>query len=132
MSQAMTAEEFQQGMTLPQYLERMTMNRDRFVRALSAVTITPADQAVLERLGRPRYVMVITEDWCGTSLMYVPFVAKLVEAAPGVDLRIFLRDENPALMDRYLKRGLYRSIPVIAFFDEQMNERARFIEERPA
>ena len=132
MSQAMTAHEFQQGMTLPQYLEQMTMNRDRFVRAMSMMTLGPGDHAVLERLGRPRYVMVITEDWCGTSLLYVPFVAKLVEATPGVELRIFLRDENPALMDRYLKRGLYRSIPVIAFFDEQMNERARFIEERPS
>jgi hypothetical protein len=128
----MTAEEFRKGMTLPQYLERMTTNRDRFLRGLSAVTITPGDQAVLERLGRPRYVMVITEDWCGTSLMHVPFVAKLAEATPGLELRVFMRDENPALMDRYLKRGLYRSIPVFAFFDEQMNELARFIEERPA
>jgi hypothetical protein len=132
MTAAMTVEEFRQGLTLAQYLDQMTMNRDRFQQALSTAKLTPADHAVLERLGRPRYVMVITEDWCGTSLAYVPPVAKLVEATPGVDLRIFLRDENPALMDRYLKRGLYRSIPVIAFFDEQMNERARFIEERVA
>jgi hypothetical protein len=88
MTTTITAEEFQQGMTLPQYLERMTMNRDRFVRAMDAVTITPDDRAVLERLGGPRYVMVITEDWCGTSLAYVPFVAKLVEATPGVELRV--------------------------------------------
>jgi thiol-disulfide isomerase/thioredoxin len=132
MTTTMTAEDFQRGMTLAQYLEQMTMNRDRFLRAMSMVTLGPDDHAVLEHLGRPRYVMVITEDWCGTSLAYVPFVAKLVEATPGIELRIFLRDENPTLMDRYLKRGLYRSIPVIAFFDEQMNERARFIEERPA
>src|SRR5687767_11315179 len=102
MTTTITAEEFQRGMTLPEYLERMTMNRDRFVRAMAAVTIIPGDRAVLERLGRPRYVMVITEDWCGTSLAYVPSVAKLVEATPGVELRIFLRDENPPLMDRYL------------------------------
>jgi hypothetical protein len=35
------------------------------------------------------------------------------------------------VMDRFLKRGVYRSIPVVAFFDEEMNELARFIEERP-
>ncbi len=34
-------------------------------------------------------------------------------------------------MDQYLKKGLYRSIPVFAFFDEHMNEVARFIERRP-
>jgi len=46
--------------------------------------------------------------------------------------RIFLRDENPDLMDQFLKGGVYRSIPVIAFFDEHMNELARFIERRPS
>jgi len=46
-------------------------------------------------------------------------------------MRIFLRDENPDLMDQFLKNGLYRSIPVFAFFDEHMNEVARFIERRP-
>lgn len=34
-------------------------------------------------------------------------------------------------MDQYLKRGLYRSIPVFVFFDEDMNELARFV-ERPS
>jgi len=47
-------------------------------------------------------------------------------------MRIFLRDENPDLMDQFLKEGLYRSIPVFVFFDERMNEVARFIESRPA
>jgi len=35
------------------------------------------------------------------------------------------------VMDQFLKRGVHRSIPVIAFFDEAMKELARFIEERP-
>ncbi len=47
-------------------------------------------------------------------------------------MRIFLRDANPDLMDQYLKNGLYRSIPVFVFFDEDMNELARFIEQRPS
>jgi hypothetical protein len=132
MSNPVTKERFEHGLTLQQYVDRMGMNRERFVRALDAVTLTPADQQVLERLGRPRKVLVITEDWCGTSLACVPFAAKLVEASPGVELRVFLRDENPDLMDQFLKKGLYRSIPVIAFFDDEMNELARFIEERPA
>ena len=132
MSTPVTKERFEHGLTLRQYVDQMGVNRERFERALGAITITPADHQVLERLGRPRRVLVITEDWCGTSLMHVPFVAKLVEATPGVDLRVFLRDQNPDLMDQYLKKGLYRSIPVIAFFDAEMNELARFIEARPA
>jgi hypothetical protein len=47
-------------------------------------------------------------------------------------MRIFLRDENPDVMDLFLKRGVYRSIPVFAFFDDDMKELARFIETAPA
>jgi len=43
-----------------------------------------------------------------------------------------MRDENPDVMAEFLKRGMYRSVPVIAFFDEDMKELARFIEEQPA
>ena len=62
----------------------------------------------------------------------MPVVAKLAEAHPELELRVFLRDESPDVMDRYLKRGVHRSIPVIVFFDEAMRELARYVEERPA
>ena len=128
----MTNERFQQGLTVRDYIDRMSMNRERFVRALEATTITARDLELLARLGPPRKALVITEDWCGTSLMYVPFVVTLVQSDPAIELRVFLRDENPDVMDLYLKEGRYRSIPVFAFFDEHMNELARFLEERPA
>ena len=59
-----------------------------------------------------------------------PGLAKLVDGAPDVEMRVFLRDANPDVMDQYLKRGLYRTIPVIVFFDEQMNELARYMERQ--
>ncbi|PYN95421.1 MAG: hypothetical protein DMD91_24970 [Candidatus Rokuibacteriota bacterium] len=84
------------------------------------------------RSGPTRRILVITEDWCGAAIASLPFVVKLAEATPRIEMRIFLRDENPDLMDQFLKEGLYRSIPVFVFFDEHMNELARFIERRPS
>ena len=127
-----TKERFAEGLTLAQYVQQMGANKERFKTALARAAAAPPDPKLLERLGRPRKVLVITEDWCGTSLVYVPGVAALAASDPGLDLRVFLRDENPDIMDQYLKRGLYRSIPVFAFFDEEMNELARFIEQAPA
>lgn len=127
----MTPERFAQGLTLEQYISAMSMNRERFVRAMDTATIGPRDAQLLARLGPKLKLLVITEDWCGTSLAHVPYVARLVDGRPNVEMRIFLRDANPDVMDQYLKRGLYRSIPVFVFFDEQMNELARFIEARP-
>jgi hypothetical protein len=73
---------------------------------------------------------VITEDWCGDALASFPALARLVEGDPNVEMRVFLRDANPDVMDRYLKRGLYRTIPVFVFFDEGMSELARFVERQ--
>ncbi|MGH7302558.1 MAG: thioredoxin family protein [Candidatus Rokuibacteriota bacterium] len=127
-----TKERFEQGLTLQQYVDHMSVNRERFVEALEETTVGPADAQLLKRLGATRRVLVISEDWCGTCLAHVPFVAKLVESRPNVEMRLFPRDANPDLMDQYLKQGRYRSIPVFAFFDEHMNELARFLETRPS
>jgi thiol-disulfide isomerase/thioredoxin len=127
-----TKERFEQGLTLAEYIDQMAVNRDRFVEALEETELEPEDAGVLVRLGAVRRLLVITEDWCGTCLSHVPFVAKLVEARPGIEMRFFPRDANLDLMDQYLKKGRYRSIPVFAFFDDQMNEVARFLECRPA
>jgi hypothetical protein len=123
-----TPERFAQGMTFPEYLAQMRTNRERFAKRLEDTVIGREDREALR--GRKLKILVITEDWCGDALVGFPGLARLVEGAPGVEMRVFLRDANPDVMDQYLKRGLYRTIPVFVFFDEQMNELARFAERQ--
>lgn len=126
-----TKERFAQGMTFQQYLDQMTTNKDKFLETLGAVHVAPQERAALaDRRGKLN-VLVLTEDWCGDALSNFPVLAKMVEGAPNVEMRVFLRDQNPDLMDQYLNRGLYRSIPVFVFFDGDMREVARFIERPP-
>ena len=125
-----TRERFEQGMTFQQYLDQMGTNKETFTKFLSEIKIRPEDKEALAKLGKKLKVMVITEDWCGDALYNVPVLAKLVEGTPNIELRVFLRDKNADLMDQYLNQGMFRSIPVFAFFDENMNEVARLI-ERP-
>ncbi len=124
----MTPERFAEGLTFPQYLAQMRSNKERFEKRMADAEITPADREALR--GRKLKVLVITEDWCGDALVGFPALARLVEDAPDVEMRVFLRDANPDVMDQYLKKGLYRTIPVIVFFDEQMNELARYMERQ--
>ena len=126
-----TRERFEQGMTFQQYLDQMGTNKETFVKFLSEIVIRPEDKEALAKLGKKLKVMVITEDWCGDALYNVPVLAKLVEGNPNIEARVFLRDKNADLMDQDLNQGMYRSIPVFAFFDENMNEVARLL-ERPA
>ena len=124
----MTPERFAQGLTFSQYLAQMRSNKERFEKRMADAEITPADRDAIR--GRKLKILVITEDWCGDALVGFPALARLVEDAPDVEMRVFLRDENPDVMDQYLKRGLYRTIPVIVFFDERMNELARYMERQ--
>ena len=125
-----TKERFQQGMTVQQYLDQMTTNKERLLQALQEIKIKPEDRKAFEQLPKPLKILVITEDWCSDALTAFPALVKLVEGLRDVEMRVFLRDKNPDLMDQYLNQGQYRSIPVFAFFNREMNEITRFI-ERP-
>ena len=124
----MTPERFAQGLTFAAYLAQMRTNKERFEKRMAEALITPADREAIR--GRKLRILVVTEDWCGDALVGFPALARLVDDAPNVEMRVFLRDANPDVMDQYLKRGLYRTIPVIVFFDEQMNELARYMERQ--
>lgn len=126
-----TKERFMHGMTFQQYLDQMGTNKEKFLEFLKGIKIRPEDREALKKLGKKLNVLVITEDWCGDALYNFPVLAKLVEGNANVEMRVFLRDKNPDLTDQYLNQGLYRSIPVFAFFDENMKELARFIERPP-
>jgi hypothetical protein len=123
-----TPERFAQGMTFAAYLAQMRSNKERFEQRMVATELTPADREAIR--ARKLKILVITEDWCGDALVGFPGLARLVEGAPDVEMRVFLRDANPDVMDQYLKRGLYRTIPVFVFFDEHMTELARFMERQ--
>jgi hypothetical protein len=71
--------------------------------------------------GLYRRLLVLAEDWCGDASNTIPVLARLVDAVPGLELRILRRDENPELMDRYLTNGS-RSIPIVIALDENVAE----------
>lgn len=71
--------------------------------------------------GQQRRLLVLAEDWCGDASNTIPAVARWVESVSGMSLRILRRDENPALMDRYLTNGA-RSIPIVIVLDEDFQE----------
>lgn len=128
---AVTRERFAQGMTYDQFKQQMTRNRERLEANERGVQVRPEDLAAFRALPRPLDVLVLAEDWCGDVIDNLPVLVRIAEESGTLIPRIFLRDQNPDLMDQYLKDGQFRSIPVFAFFDEQMNPLGHFI-ERPA
>lgn len=70
----------------------------------------------------PWHLLVLSEDWCGDSINTLPWIERLTEAVPLIDMRIISCDANPDIMDRHLT-GISRSIPVIMVLDKDHVER---------
>jgi hypothetical protein len=119
------------GLSYEAFKAQMTKNRERFEANERAVELDDDDLAAFRRLPRALNVLVLAEDWCGDVVANLPILGRLAEASGKLRLRIFLRDQNLDLADRYLKEGKYRSIPVMVFLDDDLRELGRFI-ERPA
>lgn len=127
---AVTRERFEKGMTYEEFKAQMTRNRERIESVERQVEIDPADLAPFKDLPRPLNVLALAEDWCTDVINNLPVLARLAAESGRLNVRIFLRDQNPDIMDQYLKDGRFRSIPVFVFFDDDFNEMGRFI-ERP-
>ncbi|MDF1502111.1 thioredoxin family protein [Roseisolibacter sp. H3M3-2] len=87
------------------------------------VTRVP-DEAVARAAAVPGrwHLLVLVEDWCGDAVNTVPYLARLAELSPNLDLRILGRDANPDLMDAHLAPGGARAIPVVIVLDDRFVE----------
>ena len=122
---------FDQGMTYDAYKAQMTRNRERFEENEKRVDLRSEDLDAFRALPRPVKVVVLAEDWCGDVIANLPVLGRLAKESGKLDLRVFLRDQNDDIMQRYLNKGQFKSIPVFVFFDEDFRELGHWI-ERPA
>jgi hypothetical protein len=119
------------GITYDEFKAAMTRNQERFAENESRVALDPETVRTFKSLPKPLRVLVLAEDWCGDVIANLPILGKLDKEVPALDVRIFYRDQNLDLMERWLNQGKYQSIPVFVFFDENFRELGHWI-ERPA
>ena len=74
------------------------------------------------KINKKQLWMILTEDWCGDSAQSIPYIAKIAECNPLIELKFLLRNENTDIMNFYLTDGESRSIPKLVAFDTEGNE----------
>ena len=80
------------------------------------------DDSPLETLKSKNFngkILMISEPWCGDASATVPAVSKFFEAA-GNEVKIFLRDTDPTLIDQFLTDGS-QSIPKVIILNEDFS-----------
>ena len=123
------AQRFATGMTWKDYLAQMGDTRARTEENYQRAALTEDERRFFSGIRQVRHALMLAENWCGDVHRNSPMLARIAEAMPNCELRVFFRDQHLDLTDAYLNNG-YRSIPVLVFFDQDWNEVARWI-ERP-
>jgi hypothetical protein len=119
------------GVTYDAFKAAMTRNQDRFAENESRVVLDPETVKTFKSLPQRLRVLALAEDWCGDVIANLPILGRLAKEVRTLDVRIFYRDQNLDLMERWLNQGKYQSIPVFVFFDQDFRELGHWI-ERPA
>lgn len=99
-----------------EYQEYYELGLQRTNRTVKTFKI---DEKQMERAKSKNFkgkLLIISEPWCGDASATVPAAAKFFEAA-GNEVRIFLRDSDPTLIDQFLTNGT-QSIPKVIILTE--------------
>ncbi|MED5208132.1 MAG: thioredoxin family protein, partial [Chloroflexota bacterium] len=129
-----TPERYAQGFNYPDYMDQIKVNKARFEGFYDGLTLSAEDVSFFKELSQrpngPAKMMVIGEDWCGDVVRGLPVLARVAEAA-GIPISIFPRDSHMDIMNEYLNRGEFLSIPVAVFYTTDHKYICHWI-ERPA
>lgn len=116
------------ALDLETYVDGMTLNQDNFRENLQRSKLSDDE---LERFrGQQLRFLVLTEDFCGDSLQFIPPVGALARGLDNVDIRVLHRDQYKELADNYRRKDGYQAIPVFIILNDAGDE-IGYLVERP-
>jgi len=119
-----TPERLSQGISYKEWAEQIDRNQDKFQENYDGTNPNPADvEAIKAAIAKKGGItcLALGEAWCPDVVRGMPVIGKLAEAT-GMDLKIFFRDQNIDIMNEFLYKGEFQSIPTLVFFDKDMNQ----------
>ncbi len=125
-----TPERFSTGMsTFTEWMDVIENRKTEFQRHYDEYEPNADDIAAIRTLVEEHGVkaLVLGEDWCPDVWRGLPVIAKVSEQT-GMELRIFLRDQNKDIMAEFLKDGEFESIPTIVLYDRDHRYLGHWIE----
>ena len=125
-----TTERFAKGIaTFKEWMAAITQKQELFQDHYDGFTPNPEDVAAFKRAVEQHGVkaLLLGEDWCPDVWRGLPVLCKLAEQS-GMEVRMFMRDQNKDIMAEFLKDGEFESIPTIVFYDKDHRYLGHWIE----
>jgi hypothetical protein len=113
-------------------MESIDRNQDQFAFNYEAHEMdaghVAAIKALMAKPNGPAKCLALGEAWCTDVVRGLPVMARLAEAT-GLDLKIFFRDQNLDIMQEFLYKGEYQSIPTLVFYTRDHQYIGHWIEK---
>ena len=122
---------YDSGRTWAQFFEAAKARKEMWRSNYQAGAPDSAVVARAKAVGGHWRFLVVAEDWCGDSANTVPYLARLVEAAPNLELRIVNSTVGRWVMERHRTTDGRAATPTIVLLDDSGAERGCLV-ERPA
>jgi len=122
---------YEGGVPFGEFLDAAEQRRDTWHANYREGTV-PAD--VLERaraIGGTWRILAVAEDWCGDSAHTIPYIARLVEAVDGLEMRVVNSTVGRNVMEAHRTPDGRASTPTVLLLNEDFEEVGCFI-ERPS
>jgi hypothetical protein len=126
-----TPERYEQGISYEQWMSEIDRNKDKIQENYDEMVLNQADvdaiKALMAKPNGPAKCLALGEAWCTDVVRGMPVMAKLAEAT-GLDLKVFYRDQNLDIMNEFLYKGEFQSIPTFVFYTEDHQYIGHWIE----
>lgn len=118
------------GVSIETYINQSDHFQKELKERVRDVRLTPYEKEQLKGFETPVRVAVLTETWCGDSLMNIPILAKIEEVCSNIMVRVFPREQFEKLNIFFIEQG-FDKIPLFWFMDTNFNKIGAWM-ERPA
>lgn len=109
---------FEQGLTYQEFMA----NADRRVETWTgnyARAVVPPNLTKRAKIMGEWRLLVVAEDWCGDSANTIPYLARLVEDMPAVEMRVVDSDAGSSLMEAHRTPDGRGATPTVLLLDTQ-------------
>lgn len=121
---------YRDGRTWQQFLDATSARRQTWLDNTAAGAPDPAQVARARAVGGHWLLLVVAEDWCGDSANTIPYLARLVEEVPQLEMRLVNATEGRAVMESHRTEDGRPATPTVVLLDAAGEERGCWV-ERP-
>lgn len=119
---------FASGQSFPDFLAAAKARREGWLRMADSARVNEALVARAKAVGGTWRLLVIAIDACGDSMNNVPYLAKLSELVPGLELRIVLPVNGRPVQDTHRSLDGRTATPTFVLLDSNGSDMGCIVE----